>query len=274
MGSTVPRMSSDFDPANLETLILSIEDYVATVTLNRPDVYNAFDQQMQDELGALWRYLRHEQSVRAVVLTGAGEKAFCTGLDRGEIPLDLEFDPFTYDDPGRTIGPKGQGLWKPVIAAVNGMACGGAFYLLGESDILIAANHATFFDPHVTYGMTASYEPILLSGRMAFGDLVRMTLVGTSERMSAQTAREAGLVSQVVEASQLSETAHALALDIAAQPPHAVQASLRTLWAARSLAPEQALALGNTFLQLGSSIQARQEGQETFQSGRAKWRLR
>jgi enoyl-CoA hydratase/carnithine racemase len=77
---------------------------------------------------------------------------------RGDIP-ETEYDPFTYEDPGRKIGPKSQELWKPVIAAVNGMACAGGFYLLGESDVIIAADHATFFDPHVTYAMTAAFEP-------------------------------------------------------------------------------------------------------------------
>lgn len=267
-------MGADISPDDLRTLLLEVDDHVATVTLNRPEVHNAFDLRMQDELQAVWQHLRHQESVRAVVLTGAGDKAFCTGMDRSDIPFDTEFDPFTYDDPGRKIGPKSQELWKPLIAAVNGMACGGAFYLLGECDIVIAADTATFFDPHVTYGMTASYEPILLSGRMAFGDLVRMTLVGDRERMSAQTARESGLVTQVVEPAQLLEAAQSLAADIASHPPYAVQASLRTLWAARSLAPEQAIALGNTFLQLGTTIDRLRSGQETFDSRRARWKLR
>jgi enoyl-CoA hydratase/carnithine racemase len=222
---------------------------------------NAFDEQMQDELASVWQFIRSDDSVRVVVLTGSGEKAFCVGIDRADIPVDQEFDPFTYDDPGRRIGPKSQGLWKPVIAAVDGMACGGAFYLLGESDIVIASEHATFFDPHVTYGMTASFEPILLSGRMAFGDLVRMTLVGVHERLSAQTA--------------LRESAHSLAAIIASQPPAGVQATLRTLWAARNLSPELATNLGNVFLQLGTSAQALREGQETFEAqSRPKWKLR
>jgi enoyl-CoA hydratase/carnithine racemase len=155
------------------------------------------------------------------------------------------------------------------------MACGGAFYLLGESDIIIAAAHATFFDPHVTYSMTAVYEPILLTNRMAFGDLVRMSLVGTSERISAQTAREAGLVCEVVEAEELSSVTQALAEVIAAQPPTSVQATLRTLWAARNLSPEQAIGLGNVFLQLGTSARALQEGQESFAQKKPKeWKLR
>lgn len=258
-----------------ETVLLSVEDGVATLTLNRPDVLNAFDERMQDELAAAWQYLRIADAVRAVVLTGQGEQAFCVGIDRNDIPVDTEFDPFTYEDPGRRIGPKSQQLWKPVIAAVNGMACGGAFYLLGECDVVIAAEHATFFDPHVTYAMTAAFEPILLAGRMAFGDLVRMTLVGAHERLSAETARHAGLVSEVVPAGDLMDSAVRLAAIIASQPPTTVQATLRTLWAARNLTPEQATSLGNVFLQLGTSARALKEGQETFANQRRpKWRLR
>jgi enoyl-CoA hydratase/carnithine racemase len=264
-------------PSDLRTVLLDTDEDsgVATVTLHRPDVLNAFDERMKDELASVWQFLRSEESIRAVVLTGSGEKAFCVGIDRGDIPVDEEFDPFTYDDPGRKIGPKSQGLWKPVIAAVDGMACGGAFYLLGESDIIIASEEATFFDPHVTYGMTASYEPILLSGRMAFGDLVRMTLVGVHERLSAQTARQAGLVSEVVPRPELRAAAVALAGVIASQPSASVQASLRTLWAARNLSPELATNLGNVFLQLGTSARALREGQETFEGqSRPKWKLR
>jgi enoyl-CoA hydratase/carnithine racemase len=267
--STVPK------PDHLSTLILDVRDHVANVTLNRPEVHNAFDERMQDELTSVWRYVRTDHDVRVVVLTGSGDRAFCTGIDRNDIPLDTEFDPFTYDDPGRRIGPKSQGLWKPVIAAVNGMACGGAFYLLGESDIIIASDNATFFDPHVTYGMTASFEPILLSGRMAFGDLVRMTLLGVHERMSAQTAREAGLVTQLVKPEALLSEAQKLADAIASAPPASVQASLRTLWAARGLSPEQATGLGNVFLQLGTSSAALRSGQDTFaRQGQAKWWIR
>jgi enoyl-CoA hydratase/carnithine racemase len=260
---------------SLETVLVVAEDGVATVTLNRPELLNAFDERMQDELAALWRHLRTDDAVRCIVLTGAGDKAFCVGIDRADIPVDTEFDPLTYEDPGRRIGPKSQGLWKPVMAAVNGMACGGAFYLLGESDIVVAAEHATFFDPHVTYAMTAAFEPILLGGRMPFGEVVRMTLMGAHERMTAATALRAGLVSEVVPAESLMDTVRQLASVIASQPPTSVQATLRTLWAARNLTPEQATSLGNVFLQLGTSARALKEGQETFANQpRPKWRLR
>lgn len=268
-------MSQPTMPLGLTTVLCDVSEGVVQVTLNRPEVHNAFNEVMQDELRAVWRWLREDDDVRAVVLTGTGDKAFCTGIDRGDIPVETEYDPFTYEDPGRKIGPKSQELWKPVIAAVNGMACAGGFYLLGESDIVVAAEHATFFDPHVTYTMTAAFEPILLMNRMAFGDLVRMSLVGVHERMSARTAREAGLVSEVVPSDDLLESSHALARRIAAAPAISVQATLRTLWAARSLSSDQALALGNVFLQLGTSARALREGQETFTQGKpAEWRLR
>ena len=204
-------MSSASGPPDLHTLLFDIDGHVAVVTLNRPEVHNAFDELMQDELATTWQFLKHDEAVWAIVLTGAGDRAFCAGIDRSDIPIGAEFDPFTYDDPGRKIGPKSQGLWKPVVAAVNGMACRGAFYLLGESDVIIAADNATFFDPHVTYGMTASYEPILLSGRMAFGDLVRMTLTGTSRPRVGENSERVGLVTEVVQQADLMETASALA---------------------------------------------------------------
>src|SRR5436190_22562423 len=126
-----------------DTLLYEEKVGVAWVTLNRPDVHYAFNVQMQHELRDLWRSLRRNDDVRCVVLTGAGEKAFCTGIDRTETMGEGSENrekvvgagaqtPFMFDDPGENLGPKSNDLWKPVIAAVNGMACGGAFYMLGE----------------------------------------------------------------------------------------------------------------------------------------------
>jgi enoyl-CoA hydratase/carnithine racemase len=224
-------------------------------------------------LADVWHTLRGDPDARVVVLTGRGTEAFCVGIDRSDIPATKEsysFDPLTYEDPGRLIGPRSQGLWKPVIAAVNGMACGGAFYLLGESDIILAAEHATFFDPHVTYSMAAVFEPALLLSRMPFGDLMRMTLTGADERISAARAREFGLVSDVFPAGALLSGALALAGIIADQPPAAVQASLRSLWAARQMSSQQFADVGNLFLNLATSQQELAEGQTRFRSGSRK----
>jgi enoyl-CoA hydratase/carnithine racemase len=259
------------DPSALTTIRYEAAEGVATITLDRPDSYNAFTATMCEELAATWVHVREDREVRAVVLTAAGDKAFCTGIDRDEVPADggaeYQFDPLTYVDPGRSLGPRANECWKPVVAAVNGMACGGAFYLLGEADILIAADHATFFDPHVTYGMPAVFEPTLMLHRMPFGEVMRMTLLGNHERISAARALEIGLLTEVVPGAELAAAAHRIAVAIASQPPTAVQASLRTLWAARELTRAQMLEMGNTFLNLAMSREALAEGQQVFSSG-------
>ena len=158
---------------------------------------------------------------------------------------------------------------------MNGMACGGAFYLLGEVDIIVAADHATFFDPHVTYGMPAVYEPLLMLHRgMPFGEILRMTLLGNHERMSAERAHQIGLVSEVCPSADLAERAGWLADAIASAPTRPMQATLRTLWAGRELTRRQALDLGNTFLNLGMNEEDLAEGQRTFAAGRVEPRVR
>jgi len=243
-------------------------DGVAVVTLDRPEVHNSFNEVMQRELREIWRWLKANDDVRSIVLTGSGEKAFCTGMDRAEVPTEegeYFFHALTYEDPGRSIGPRSQGLWKPIIAAVNGMACGGAFYLLGQTDFIVAADHATFFDPHVTYGMPAVFEPALMGEKMPFGEVMRMTLMGNRERISAQKAEQIGLVTQVVPAPELAEVTRQLASTIASYSPAAVQASLRAVWASREMPPGQMVELGNLFLNLATSPESLRNSQEVFQ---------
>lgn len=266
-----------------ETVRLAISDGVAWVTLDRPEVLNAFDERMLHELSQVWRRLRADPAVRVAVLTGAGDRAFCTGLDRTGIAGDgtaaggvgFAGSPFHLDDPGARLGPKSNDLWKPVIGAVNGMACGGAFYLLGECDILIAAEGATFFDPHVTYGMPASYESILMASRMPLGEVLRMQLTGAAERLSAHRAYEIGLVSEVVPFDELAGAAARLAGVVAAAPTLAVQATLRAVWTAAEFGRRAALDLGYAFVAMGHSTDALDAGQRRFAAGeRAAWRLR
>ncbi len=270
-----------------ETLGYEERDGVGWVTLNRPDRMNAFNSLMQRELNDCWRGLRRNDDVRCVVLTGAGDRAFCTGIDRmeqmgGDTDATTDADvvgsgstPFMFNDPGDNIGPKSCDLWKPVIAAVNGIACGGAFYMLGEVEFIIAAEHATFFDPHVTYGMTAAFEPIHMHDRMPFGEIMRLSLMGNYERLSAQRAFEIGLVSEVVPKERLLDAAAWAAGAIASQPQLAIQGTVRAIGAARELSNRQAVALGYAFVGLGTDQSSIAEGQQLFESGkRIEWRLR
>ena len=251
---------------SLETVDYQTEGPVAWVTLDRPDKYNAFDEVMAGEILAVWRHLRTDDSIRAIVLTAAGDKAFCTGIDRGwTVPQPSSN--FMIDDPGLMLGPKTADLWKPVVAAVNGMACGGAFYFLGEVETIVAADSATFFDPHTTYGMAAAFEPILLYGQMPFGELSRMALMGNHERMSAQRAHQIGFVQDVVPIDQLRDTAGRIANAMASQPAAAVEGTLRALWSAREMGRAQALSMAPHLVSLGNQPEALAEAKAMFESG-------
>jgi enoyl-CoA hydratase/carnithine racemase len=272
--------------ADYETVLYEESDGVAWVTLNRPQALNSFNVKMQHELRDIWDSLRKNDNVRVAVLTGSGEKAFCTGIDRVET-MGSDRDPgsekvvgsfgtpFMFDDPGLNICPKQRGLWKPVIAAVNGMACGGAFYMLGEVEFIIAAEHATFFDPHVTYGMTASFEPIHMLQKMPFHEIMRLSLLGNHERLSAKRAYEIGLVSEVVPGAELHEAAARVAGIIAKQPALAIQGTVRAIWSGLEHSRSQALELAYAYVGMGTNQDSIAEGQKAFESGeRPKWRLR
>lgn len=265
--------SLPFEPGRFETITVEIAEHICWVTLDRPGALNAFDMRMRQEIRATWRALRELDDVRVAVLSATGERAFCSGIDRGTEMTALDGDNlystsnnYMYDDPGADLGPKACDLWKPVIAAVNGICCGGAFYFIAECDIIIAAEHATFFDPHVTYGMAAVYEPIQMAQRMPLGEILRLTLLGNHERMTADTALRIGLVSEVVPIEQLAATSERIAKDIASQPPHAVQGSLRAIWAANDLGRLKALDIAPALLTTGTRAESLAEGQAAFSS--------
>jgi len=274
-----------------ETLDYTEGDGIAWVTLNRPEVLNSFDVAMMREIRDCWQQLRANEDVRVIVLTGAGDKAFCAGLDRAELDRthamlgtpgeagdfgQVGATPLHVNDAVDWLPPKSAGqLWKPVIAAVNGMACGGAFYLLGEVEFIIAAEHATFFDPHTTYGLAAVYEPMLMLQRMPLGEVMRMSLLSAAERLSARRAHEIGLVQEVVPAAELHEAARRVAEVIAAQPPLAIQTTVRAIWYAQELGRRQALDVARTLSMLGTDGKSMADGQQLFRSQRrAEWRLR
>ncbi|MDF3293421.1 enoyl-CoA hydratase/isomerase family protein [Streptomyces silvisoli] len=246
-------------------------DGVAVVTLDRPDRHNAIDRTMRDQLQAVWRQFRMSTDVRVVVLTGAGDKAFCTGLDRAWA-VPQPFSPYAIDDPLIDIGPKSADLWIPVIAAVNGMACGGAFYLLAECEFAIAADHATFFDPHTTYGMVSAFESIGMAQRMPYGEVMRMSLMGTAERIGARRAYEIGIVSELVPGDGLLDAAMRAARVIASYPTEAVQGTVRAVWSARAAARSLALAGASQLIALGNLPPERQEA--LFRTRRGDHRVR
>ena len=229
-------------------LVEESSDGVTTVTINRPEVLNAFNQKMEDEFAQLWSEVKSDDNVRAVVLAAAGDRAFCTGVDVSErLDSDSPFldrdQPWSeHEDPGRKLSPRRNEVWKPVIAAVHGMCAGGAFYWIADCDIVICNPEATFFDPHVTYGLVAALEPIALTYRIPFADVMRMALLGGHERITAERALTIGLVTEIVERESLLTRAQEIARVIAGQPPAAVQGTVKAIWQSLDVTRSQALA--------------------------------
>ena len=262
-------------------------DGIAWITLDRPQALNAIDKAMRADLRRAWGMVRRDPAVRVAVITGSGDRAFCSGADRAGMEIGSADDGPMAVPPGKvpggpgyesdleaSVAPKSAGCWKPVIAAVNGIACGGAFYILGESDIIIASEGATFFDPHVTFGMVSGYESIHMRQRLPLGEVLRMQLMGNYERMSAARAHAVGLVSEVVSGADLHEAAGFVARSIAAQSPDAIEGTLRAIWASLDVPRPAALALSPHFIAMANAADWA-SGQESFKSrAKIEWRLR
>lgn len=235
------------------------DDHVATITLNRPEKLNGIDRDMIEEIARLWEHVKHDDNVHAIVFRATGERAFSTGLDRkkGFVYPDNLWNKW---DPGEKLDPKAFKIWKPVVCAVNGMCAGGAFYVVGGADVVIASDDATFFDPHVDSGLVAALEPISMSRKMPLGEILRVSLMGVEERMSAARAHQIGLVSEVTTRDQLWERAHRIAAIIASKPTVATQGTVRAIWESLDTGRTQAMQRGLNYTQLGNHIGEAQAG--------------
>jgi enoyl-CoA hydratase/carnithine racemase len=206
----------------LQTVLVEQSGHVLTVTLNRPEQRNAFNNPMRAEMRDLWTRVRDDQSVRCVVLTGAG-KGFCAGADMGD--LDDERSPFGDDIHDELCFLPGRRLEVPVVVAVNGVCAGGGLHYVADADIVIASEDAWFTDPHVGVGQVSGIEAPSLGLRVPLGMLARLVLLGRHERWDATQALRLGVVSEVLPRDQLLPRAHELAGWIAEASPEAVRRS-------------------------------------------------
>jgi enoyl-CoA hydratase/carnithine racemase len=208
---------------------------VGWLVFDRPDRANAMDAAMFEELERAWRELDGDPAVRVVVNTGNGD-AFQTGLDVAQ----LARDPGALREQSRRtkraelrITAWHNAVWKPVIAAVNGVCAGGGLHFVADADIVIAASDATFVDPHVSVGQVSAYEPIGLARKSPMEAITRMALVGRHERLTAERARQLGLLSEVVDPpARLRERAQELGEAVARTDPQLLAATKRALWGA------------------------------------------
>lgn len=226
------------DVHRYETLLVERRGAVGWLEFNRPDVGNAMNATMLDELERAWSELDADPEVRVIVNTGAG-RAFQTGLD----VVELRANPEALREQSRRtkraelrLTAWHNSVWKPVIAAVNGVCAGGGLHFVADADIVIASCNATFLDPHVSIGQVTAYEAIALVRKSPMEPIMRMALTGRHERLSAARAYELGILSQVVDPPErLADEAMALAEKIAQNSPAAMRATKRALWGALEL---------------------------------------
>jgi enoyl-CoA hydratase/carnithine racemase len=207
-------------------VLYEVANHGAWITINRPDARNALNRAVRQ--GLLEAFLRAEQDdeVLVIVLTGAGEKAFCAGGDLKEMNENrLTIPPPDYvPQPNRTVD-----VTKPVIAAVNGLALAGGFLLAQSADLVVASENARFGITEVKIGRGAPWAaplPTLIPPRIA------MELLITGEPITAHRAYEVGLVNAVVPADQLRARTDAVVATIAANAPLSVRAGKATVYAA------------------------------------------
>ncbi len=213
-----------------DSILVETSDGIATVTFNRPERLNALTFEMMGQtIPNLWPTLQEDKEVKVVILTGAGDRAFSSGMDVKEA---AQRSP-QYRSAGRGnlgLTPRAQNFTKPFIAAVNGLCGGVGLAFIADADIAIAAENAYLFNPGVTIGQLAMYAPVTWAQWVPFQSLMRMVLVGNRERITAQRAQELGMVTEVVPSDELLPRAREIAAMIADNSPTAVRYAKRIMW--------------------------------------------
>jgi 2-(1,2-epoxy-1,2-dihydrophenyl)acetyl-CoA isomerase len=250
----VPRMRQDCAMAEVET---SRDGAVLTITLNRPDVLNAFNQAMHEGLAAALKEAR-DPEVRAVVVTGAG-RGFCVGQDLTEFKEASEDIADRLRESYHPNITAVRALEKPVIAAVNGAAAGAGLSFAAACDIRIAADSATFVPAFINIGLVPDSGGTFFIARL-LGPARAFEWMTSGRRLTAAEAQQWGLVSEVVEAASLADRTAELASTLAAMPTRAVGMTKRLFDAA----PANTL---NEQLELEAQLQSAATQSEDFREG-------
>ncbi len=255
-------------PPELHTLRLEITPPLARLTLARPEKLNALNRATLEELDAALEHLRGAAGVRAIVLTGSGEKAFAAGADIGEIAGLNAVEARKFSQAGNELFRKLELFPIPVIAALNGFALGGGCELALACTLRIAAENAKLGQPEVKLGLIPGYGGTQRLARL-IGTGPALQLLLTGEPIGAAEALRVGLVNQVVAAGELAAAAEALALKIAANAPLAVQFCLAAVRGGMEAGLESGLALEASLFALSCATQDMQEGTRAFLEKRA-----
>ncbi len=162
------------------TIDYQVDDDIAHIILKRPNQLNAVNSLMSKELPEMWKMFNEDNSAIVAIISGFGDKSFCVGADLADLP-DMDGDAGMASLESIKWTSLQNNIWKPVICAVNGIACGGGLHFVADSDIVIASDNATFFDTHVKVGLVAGLEPVSLSRKIPLERVLRMSLIGGGE---------------------------------------------------------------------------------------------
>ena len=256
------------------TLLVERDGAVAVVTINRPKVLNALNSQTITELSLAMRELQEDADVRAIVLTGAGEKSFVAGADINELAVLSPAEGQQHAAKGQAVFDAIENLGKPVIAAVNGFALGGGCELAMACTIRLAADTARFGQPEINLGILPGYAGSQRLPRLV-GKGVALEILLTGDMISASRAYEIGLVTKVVPAADLMTAAKALASALAAKAPIALRYVLDAVNHGGEMPLADAEFLEASLFGLVASTDDMKEGTSAFLEKRpAAWRGR
>jgi enoyl-CoA hydratase/carnithine racemase len=274
-------MSSEPNANAYADIRYQVDGHKATITLNRPQALNALSPHMITELRAAYDEAENDDDVWLLIVTGTG-RAFCTGADATQIPEDGKvinekayLSTYEQWEAPQEGTPPFRRMAKPVLAAINGICCGAGLDWVTTGDIVIAAESATFFDPHVSIGLVAGREMVRLARVLPRNVALRMALTGKHERMDAHRAYELGMVSEVVPDDHLLQRAHEIADMVNANAPLAVRGTRLAIHKTLDLPLHEAEMLAEAFRERNLHTADSLEGPRAFVEKRApNWQCR
>jgi E-phenylitaconyl-CoA hydratase len=251
-------------------LLVERDGPVIVLTMHRPERLNALSGTMHEGFTRAWESVRGDRTIRAIVITGSGERAFCSGMDVravAERGAHRALSDNVHDQ--MKLTPLRSDVWLPTVVAVNGVCAGAGLHFIADADVVVASTNASFTDPHVTVGQVAALEPITLLPRIGLGNALRLAVLGRAERLTASEALRISLVDEVVSPEDLVDRAKAIAFAAAQGSPTAIEASKRAIRGALERPMSEALQAGWQMLVAHREHPDAMEGPRAFAERRA-----
>ncbi|HEY6267288.1 MAG TPA: enoyl-CoA hydratase-related protein [Candidatus Acidoferrum sp.] len=251
-----------------ENILYEKKDRIAYITFNRPKVLNALNRKTVEELQHALLDARADDSVRVLILTGAGDKSFVAGADIGELAIQTPVNGKEFSLFGQSVFHLLETIGKPSICAINGFALGGGCELALSCTIRIASKTAKLGQPEVKLGILPGYGGSQRLARLC-GKGVAHELCLTGEMITAEEALRIGLVNHIYELAELIPAAEAMAKKIIANGPIAVKFTMEAIERGMQMAQEEGLFLEATLFGVACATEDMREGTKAFLEKRA-----